>query len=101
MSKKRRHKVTTIESHEVWIIKRPKSDEPKILCEACDGASPMLTLQQTADQAGLSQRTVFRWIDEGVVHFVETAEGLFVCLAPLSNVPKSIASERNDVTNEK
>jgi hypothetical protein len=42
----------------------------------------MLTPQQAAEQAGVSQRTVFRWIDEGTVHFAETAEEMFVCLAP-------------------
>ncbi len=90
MTKKRRHRVTTIESHEVWIIKRPASDGPKTVCEACDGASPMLTLQEAAVQAGVSQRTIFRWIDEEAVHFSETSDTLFVCLAPLTNdVPKS------------
>jgi len=44
----------------------------------------MLTPQQAAQQEGVCERTVFRWIDEGVIHFAETAEGLFVCLAPLT-----------------
>ena len=83
MSAKRRHTVTTIESHEYWIVRRPERQPRAVLCEACPGESGMLTPQHAAQQAGVSERTVFRWIDEGVVHFAETAEGLFVCLAPL------------------
>ena len=84
LSEKRRHTVTTIESREIWIIKRPEPERPKILCDACPRPSGMLTVQDAAEQAGVSQRTVFRWLDEGAIHFTETAGGLFVCLAPLT-----------------
>jgi len=84
MSAKRRHTVTTIESHEYWIVRRPDEETPNVLCEACPGKLGMLTPQQAAQQEGVCERTVFRWIDEGVIHFAETAEGLFVCLAPLT-----------------
>ncbi len=84
MSEKTRHTVTTIESHEYWIVRRPEPESPNVLCEACLGKSRMLTPHEAAGQAGVSQRTVFRWIDEGAVHFAETTEGLFVCLAPLT-----------------
>jgi len=84
MSEKRRHKVTTIESHEYWVVRRPETARAKIQCQACPGAPDMLTPQEAAEQAGVSQRTVFRWIDEGSVHFADTTEGLFVCLAPLT-----------------
>ena len=41
----------------------------------------MLTPEAAAEQAGVSQRTVLRWVNEGVIHFTETAEGkLLVCL---------------------
>ncbi|MFN2578360.1 MAG: hypothetical protein ABR607_11785 [Pyrinomonadaceae bacterium] len=84
MSRKKRHTVTTIESHEVWIIKRPAPTTAKILCEICAGGSTMLTPQRAATEAGVSERTVFRWIDDGAIHFAETADGMFVCLAPLT-----------------
>ena len=84
MSGKRRHSVTTIESHEYWVVKMPDQRPREILCGACPNASEMLTPQEAAEQTGVSQRTVFRWIDEGSVHFAETAEGFLVCLAPLT-----------------
>lgn len=86
MSDKKRHTVTTIETHEFWIVRRPAPQRPAVLCAACPGdTETMLTPEAAAEQAGVSQRTVLRWVDEGVIHFAETAEGkLFVCLAPLT-----------------
>lgn len=85
MSEKKRRTVTTIESHEFWIVKRPVTERPDIVCHTCSEGSTMLTPEAAAEQAGVSQRTVLRWVEEGAVHFAETAEGrLFVCLAPLT-----------------
>jgi len=85
MGGKRRHSVTTIEKHEFWIVKKPVQQTPKILCRTCQYVSGMLTPREAAAQAGVSQRTVYRWIEDGRVHFAETEDGeLFVCLAPLS-----------------
>ena len=83
MSDKTRRAVTTIETHEVWVVRRP-ADVANILCADCPGADGMLTPEQAAHQAGVSQRTIHRWIEDGRIHFAETANGgLFVCLAPL------------------
>ena len=85
MSDKKRHTVMTIETHEVWIVRRPAQESPALMCAECPDRGGMLTPQEAAQQAGVSQRTVYRWVDEGVIHFAETAEGkLFVCLAPLT-----------------
>ena len=84
MSKKTRTTITTIESHECWVIKTRPPASPEVFCRSCLSGSAMLTPQSAAEQAGVSQRTVFRWIDEGVIHFAETKDGgLFVCLEPL------------------
>ena len=84
MSEKRRRTVTTIENHEFWIVRRPAPARIEIFCPLCPAKTGMLTPQEAAEQAGVSQRTVFRWIDEGAIHFAETPDGLFVCLAPLT-----------------
>ena len=45
----------------------------------------MITPYEAAINAGVSQRTIYRWVDEGVIHYAESAEGrLVVCLAPLT-----------------
>ncbi|MGQ0760938.1 MAG: hypothetical protein ACT4OT_02795 [Acidobacteriota bacterium] len=85
MSEKKRTTVTTIETHEFWVLKRPAHQRRDILCRDCPDATAMLTLEEAAEQAGVSQRAVFCWVDEGAIHFAETATGeLFVCLAPLT-----------------
>jgi hypothetical protein len=84
MIKKKRHTVTTIESHEFWIV-RKQAPAATILCGICPEAPEMLTAQRAAKQAGVTQRMVFRWVEDGLVHFAETETGeLLVCLAPLS-----------------
>ena len=83
MSVKRRT-VTTIETHEVLIVRRHAS-VPALLCAACMNGAEMLTPGEAAWWAGVSQRTVYRWMEDGRIHFAETSDGgLFVCLAPLS-----------------
>ena len=84
MSVKRRRTVTTIETHEVLIVRR-HAGVPALLCAACAGAGRMLTPQEAARLTGVSQRTIYRWMEDGRIHFAETVDGgLFVCLAPLS-----------------
>lgn len=83
-SQRRTRTVTTIETHEVWVLRRPTPETPDILCAACVGETRMLAPQEAARRAGVSQRTVYRWVEDGRIHFAETTDGgLFVCLAPL------------------
>jgi len=79
----KRKTMTTIETHEVWVVRKPAS-LPLVHCAACAPEAVMLTPQEAALRADVSQRTVYRWVEDGLVHFTETADGgLFVCLAPL------------------
>ena len=83
-SQRRTRTVTTIETHEIWVIRRPPPETPDILCVVCASKAGMLTPQEAALRAGVSQRTIYRWIEDGRIHFAETMDGgLFVCLAPL------------------
>lgn len=80
----KRRTVTTIQTHEVLTVKR-RSGVTALLpsCAACPGGAWMLTPQEAARSAGVSQLTIYRWVEDGSVHFAETADGgLFVCLAP-------------------
>jgi hypothetical protein len=43
--------------------------------------------------ASVNARTIYRWVEDGMTHFTETAEGrLFVCVASL---PVTEATEAN------
>jgi hypothetical protein len=50
-------------------------------CHTCGTASQMLTPNVAALISGIHLRTLFRWIESGTIHFVETPEGnVFLCL---------------------
>jgi len=80
-----RRTVTTIETHETLIVRRLTSF-PVLRCAACLNEAEMLAPHDAARLTGISQRTIYRWIEDGRIHFVESPDGgLFVCLAPLSD----------------
>jgi hypothetical protein len=75
---------TRVEMREVWIIAKPRRSAT-VLCAVC--ASPqavMLAPQEAAAIAGVTLRTLFRWVEAGEVHFLEQADGaLWVCVNSL------------------
>lgn len=88
----RRRRVTTIETDEVLVIRRVAARIQGLTCRACAGRVEMLTPREAARRAGVSQLTVYRWVEDGRVHSAETADGgLFICLAPLALEPEKIS----------
>jgi hypothetical protein len=84
MSSKRRT-VTTIETHQVWVIRRlGSSNRPR--CSECGEQAGMLTPEEAARLTGASTRDIYRRIEAGDTHFTEIPNvGLFVCLASVSD----------------
>lgn len=77
-----------IETWEMLVIHRSSSAAPPS-CPDC-GGNVMLSPEQIADLTGTSQRTIFRWIELGLVHFSELPDGkLYVCANSLPRVPGS------------
>ena len=71
--------MTTTETREVWRLRAPLL--AVLRCHACVNGADMLTPHEAAINTGVSQRTIYRWIEDGRIHFVETTDGsLFVCL---------------------
>ena len=53
-------------------------------CPACGGEAQMLTPEQAAAMARVTVRAVNRRVEDGSVHFLETADGLlWVCVSSL------------------
>lgn len=78
---------TVIETHEVWVVRRP-AGPPTAWCQDCACRPAMLTPEEAARLSGLSLRALFRLIEAGRVHFLETAgDRLLVC--PASLAPQS------------
>ena len=81
--KRKKRTETTIETHEVWILRRSgrKSQE---LCNTCPDYAEMLTPEEIAKLRNVSARTVYQWVEAGHPHFTELIDGrLLICLASL------------------
>ena len=81
--KSRKSIVTTIETHEVWVIRKPQ-ETILSFCSDCGGEARMIEPAEAAKLARVSMRMIYRWVEEGRVHFIETPDGrLFICFDSL------------------
>ncbi|MGH9839187.1 MAG: hypothetical protein ACREEM_10420 [Blastocatellia bacterium] len=77
MMKKRTE--TIIETHQVQIVRRRKRGT-RDWCAACADTARMVTPESAAELAGATQRTIYRWVEAGELHFIETSDGaLLIC----------------------
>ena len=84
MPKKRRLEIT-IETHEVTTLFRKAADSCAARCTLCGGGVPMTTPERAAAVAPVSTRQIYRWVEAGTLHFVETpGKALLVCPASLA-----------------
>ena len=52
----------------------------RAFCNLCADESAMLAPEEAAAAAGVSSRTIYRWVEEAKIHFRESASGsLVVC----------------------
>ena len=64
---------------QIRIVRRP-GVSPPLSCLECPGETWMLTPDDAALAAGVSSRTIYRWVEEAKIHFRESASGsLVVC----------------------
>jgi len=77
--------VTTIEMHQIVIVRRP-AGAAHAWCPACLKEAEMVPLEEAALLAGVSPRDICRRVGAGRVHLVETADGALVCTDSLLNM---------------
>src|ERR1044071_207487 len=76
----------TIETDRMFIIRR-RSTLIQTWCAACFEVVKMAALEDAANLAGMRAREVYRAVEAGKLHFLETVEGrLLVCLNSLAIV---------------
>ena len=80
----RKRTVTTIETHQVVIVRRP-AGAAHALCPACLKEVEMVSLEEAALLAGVSLRDICRRVGDDHLHFVEIAGGGLVCTDSLLN----------------
>jgi hypothetical protein len=73
-----------METTESTLVRR-RGDNSPIWCDQCGMAVPMLSVEEASIVAGVSARSVNRWIEAGRVHSCEPRQGaLRICLRSLS-----------------
>ena len=77
MMRKRRTEIT-IETERVLIVRRQIAI--RAWCRSCDRQVAMVTVDEAARMAGVSSRTIYRWVEADRLHFTETTDGrLLIC----------------------
>lgn len=73
------------ETREVWVVRRLAARvETPDWCADCAAPAAMLTPEEAGALAAVTTRTVYHWVESGVVHFQESAAGaVYVCLTSL------------------
>jgi hypothetical protein len=76
----RRQVVITAEKTETYTVRREPPQSLQTYCEMCDQKVRCLTVDQIVTATGLTARAVFRLVEAGELHFLETEEGhLLLC----------------------
>lgn len=79
-----RKRVTTITVESERVIEiRWQGRRREGRCERCGIEARLLTPSEAAVVAGVSQPTVLGWVESGLVHLTESADGPLVCLDSL------------------
>jgi len=75
----------TIETDRIVVLSRRKVSVVS-WCHECTQMTKMVTVDEAAAIAGVTSRTMYRWVDAEKLHFSETAEGvLIICFNSLQN----------------
>ncbi len=81
--RRRRRTEITVDTRRVVVV-RDAATAMLARCPECRREVRMVAVDAAAQIAGVSARTMYRWVDENKVHFIETpAEQLLVCAESL------------------
>lgn len=81
----RRKTEISIQQTKRRVVTLPETEEI-IACPECEGDEVMIAAESAASIFGFSRREVYRMVEAGKVHFLETEAGiLFVCKKLLEN----------------
>ena len=93
MTKTRRMRIT-IQTERLLVMSRAKSLYS--LCSACGDEVRMVTIDQAAALTRISSREIYREVEAGMLHFIETEGSVLICFNSLndSNRKELIRFER-------
>ena len=84
----------TIETHRLLVIRR-RGETTRGRCEGCLAEVELISANEAADRAEVSSRTIYQWIENGDIHFIEDLGVLLVCAAslPVPDTPSATLSK--------
>ena len=91
MAKTRRTE-KTVEIHEFYVVRSASGSLPVLCLECSTGDAIMIAPEQAAAMSQVPVRTIYRWIETGVIHYKEGPNSaLLVCLKslPVTTIPGS------------
>jgi hypothetical protein len=74
----------TIETHRRLIV-RQFGGSVQGWCSGCLSEVLLITPNEAAAVAGVSSRTIYQWLEKGLVHFNENLGVLMICAESLTN----------------
>lgn len=81
----KRTRTITVETWQRIVIRQIPRQTPKIWCEFCLADVEVTPPNQAASVLGITQREIFRRLEQGNLHFFETETGeVFICANPLN-----------------
>jgi len=84
MRRKKKTTIVTIEARERMTIRRG-GRQVIAWCDQCGADVPLVTPNEAAEMDGTDARAIFRGVESGEVHFIETGEGaLLICANSLA-----------------
>ena len=87
---KRRKRVEITVETSLLVIRRGTNQGP-VWCLECSSPVQSVTPEEAAVLAGVNTRAVYRWVEAGQLHFIETAEqSPLICLNSLLKVGATI-----------
>ncbi|MGH9901185.1 MAG: hypothetical protein ACRD68_05015 [Pyrinomonadaceae bacterium] len=80
----KRRTVITVETRRLTVVRAGRCPPVLAWCERCGGRVRMVTPEQAAALAGTRPRAIYRRVESGDLHFVETGAGaLLICSGSL------------------
>ena len=86
----------TIETEESVVLNRSLGQHSCLIwCPACRRQVEMVTPEQAALIAGVSERTIYRWVEAGRIHVIKDSGVLLLCLSAVRTSGAQVGDSEN------
>ena len=86
-----------VEIHEFYVIRSPSGSLPSLCPECSRGDAIMIVPEQATVLAQVPLRTIYRWVESGLIHYKELTNGsIAVCLKSLTTTRDETAENKRD-----